>query len=351
MLRGTIEVFYPPENNHLFDSVEPDEYFGDFCLLFKKSPFDYICTSNAFCLFIDKDDLLDITGENSEDFLRAYAMAELRYLEFKKFKRLLSTNKKATSQVAKVVGEVANELAPSQEDPSQKPSSSLDLEEDIPAESLHMPSVKKTENIARPAKKMAIGIVEPEPEYQLKPSMYRDESEQFVLKSESKESRVKSGYVHIEDKEKDCLLFSEKKVRPSDDMLFTEPVDAFGYPQTLQVPRKLDLKSSSSLDMSLKRSSDKGEFGVSGVDLNEEEHGEDEDTREEAANNSLEQILALDDLFNGEFDYEKLRHLKQELDEEMDDSIEMEDPIASMEYADLDPAPDTALRMVEVGSR
>ena len=42
---------------------------------------------------------------------------------------------------------------------------------------------------------------------------------------------------------------------------------------------------------------------------------------------------------------------KPDLDEAVDDSIEMEDPIASMEYADLDPAPDTALRMVEVGSR
>ena len=349
VLRGTIEVFYPPENNLLFDSVEPDEYFGDFSLLFKKSPFDYICTSNAFCLFIDKDDLLDIIGEKSDDFIKSFGMAEDRYLEFRKFKKQLSTNKKAAGKVAKVVGDAANEMVPSQQSGAQKLNSSLYLDEEVPSESLHMPSVKKTEQMSRPANKISIGIVEPEPEHQIRPWLSREVSDQYILKSESKEAKNRSGYAQIVDVEKDFLLFSDKKVRPSNDLLFTEPVDELGKPQTLQVPRKLELKSPSSFDLSLRGSSGKAEMAQSGAEFNEEELLED-DTREEAGNNSFDQIQALDDLFNGDFDYEKLRHLKLELDEEMDESIEMEDPIASMEYTDLDPSPDTALRMVEVVS-
>ena len=56
------------------------------------------------------------------------------------------------------------------------------------------------------------------------------------------------------------------------------------------------------------------------------------------------------DLLNLLNDEGFLNVFNRERYEEVDDSIEMEDPIASMEYADLDPSPDTALRMVEVVS-
>lgn len=77
VLRGKLEARYKSEDC-VVDVVDENEYLGDFCLINRKSHVDYVCKYPVVCLFISIKALNEILLESKPNHKLATATAKLR---------------------------------------------------------------------------------------------------------------------------------------------------------------------------------------------------------------------------------------------------------------------------------
>lgn len=319
--------------------VPSNDYLGEFFLLSKISDFDYECRDTCFCLFIEKDVLLRILERSKQDFDNVHAAAMVRYLQL-----LDLLSKEQLSEPSFQIDQLSTQGDKPSKSKEQDPESNF-------AEQIHQLSITpynrtpKNQNTSElQEKKTPLGIL----------NLANEFFEQQLLSEQAKPGERPQ---HSSERYKDIpdeghsvrQLDSKKKQTLDTHPLLEENRTMKSNPTQTQTGLFSFEKASHSKQEQAERRREER------LALSPTEHLLT--TQTAAVNLAKTDIRSMSPGLRVELpvclDISKIDvdDRKRGLDEEDDDSIEMEDPIASMEYADLDPAPDTALRMVEVGSR
>lgn len=263
--------------------MDEREYFGDICLINRKSHFDYICSSAVVCLFISEKKIESILFANMSDFKSSTNTARLRL----KFLLHMKTQMKEKAQRHKGKHKDDEHCTSLKYIPSEMldtPHQVLETE----GEDLLKVSPDPEDIFQTPVKNPAGSMADGEP-----PSMDKILAA-YHVNLEKQLGELKDETV---DRMKD--VFGKNKAQEADVSIRKKKM------ALMEVVSKIDIQQ--------------------GIESSEEEEGEDEPHLEveEESHNS-------------------------EHGSEMDDSWEMDDPIASMSFKEMRPELDTATQMVMV---
>lgn len=348
---GTVALFNP-DQNCVKGIVAEGDYLGDFFLLNKTADFDYECKKSCYCLFVEKEEFTRIVARCRHSFNNVHAAALVRSLQLmdllysdKESNRKSSDNavlpteeEVGDGQMDRVYGGDGREgrdekqknrragglfgllnltnfadnrlmSEPIVEENEGNEDNEYFAEEDL-AEEGHANSVLDL------GKKLAFSMVNQRMrEYmpsQLKSQSRKGESTENTPKSESLQNQ--------ESNDEEC--------KGPENLPFAIAIESDTPKERITIPTSPGkMKKQSTKDGLRKSSNNIGEDGTSEYPFFINPFNLPSTLEEES------------DIMN---------KFKRDTELEADDSIEMDDPVASMSYGDVEATPLSALTMVEV---
>jgi len=84
ILRGSVDL-RDPTTAKTYYSIDAEDYFGDFCLLQKCATCDYTSTATTICLFIDREQIAELSDRLARQDQRVFSIVEQRIIKLNSF--------------------------------------------------------------------------------------------------------------------------------------------------------------------------------------------------------------------------------------------------------------------------
>jgi hypothetical protein len=325
-----------PSFDCIIGIVPSNDYLGEFFLLSKNSDFDYQCRETCFCLFIEKEVLLRILERSKVDFDNVHAAAMVRYLQLLD---LLSRDE--LSDPSFQVDQLSTQGDKTSKLKEPDPESNF-------ADQIHQLSI--TPYNRTPKNQDVPEVLEKKPQFGLLNLANEFFEQQLMVEEVKPEERPPQKSEQYKDIAEEghsvrCVDIKKKQTLDTQRLLEDNRTQKSNPTQTQTGFFSFEKGSHSKQDPAERKTEER-------LTVSPTEHYLPIANLKPAQSNSKDMSPGLPVELPVCLDISKIEveSFKRELDEIDDESIEMEDPIASMEYTDLDPSPDTALRMVEVVS-
>lgn len=300
VIRGKLEVQYK-DADCVIDVVDESEYLGDFCLIGVKSHFDYVCKYPVVCLFISLTKAIEILLESKEDFAAASASAKLRlkYLVYLK-RQTVKARKEYESRVT-----------------TQKNMKFNNDDSCISDEANHLPSPKQK-----------LPNLETEGENLITDTETLNSGPGLLGRSNLLTTPSKKPQVNLDKTPSTTSVFLEKDVQLKKDLSLLKST-IIGNINSLLKKNGGAIKKVNFMHI------------IAMADVTEDLQSS-EDSEPEPVDLNKEKKPKIDE--GGEESSDECDRTCSEADE----SIEMDDPIASIKFKELKPKLELALRLLEV---